>query len=335
MKEEIFYKTLQGEKALCLSCAHYCVIDKECFGRCQMRVNKNGKIYSLNYGKVIMTDIESMEKIGFFHFFPGRFALTITPPGSNWNEPLVKEVSFGSAIKEKNPPEAVLLPRKIIEIAKSYQADFICFKGEPSTYISFLLDTFKEAKNEGIKTLLVSNGYFSKESFENLAKLLDAANIILETLNGKTYKEVFGLKVSKVLENIIKIHKAKIHLEITTLALPKILTKRDFQDIARFIKRELGKETPWHILRTWPETFWKLKRCFVLPSEEVQMACDVGLEEGLYFVYGGNVIGLASEDTYCPKCQKKMIDRTGFLIERKDDHGKCSNCQSSLYIKED
>jgi len=300
-----------------------------------MRINKNGKIYSLNYGKVIQTDIEPMEKVGFFHFFPGRFALTITPPGSNWNEPLIKEVSFASAIKERKFPEAVLLPKKIVALAKSYQADFICFKGEPSTCVSFLLETFREAKNEKVKTLLVSNGYFSKESFEELVKFLDAANIILETLNGKTYKEIFGIKVSKVLENIIKIKRAKIHLEITTLALPKILTKRDFQDIARFIKRELGKETPWHILRTWPETSWKLKRLFIEASEEVQMACDIGLEEGLYFVYGGNVIGLASEDTYCPKCQKKMIDRTGFLIERKDENGKCSNCQASLYIKED
>lgn len=334
MKEEIFYQTLKNEKVVCLECPHYCILGKEEKGRCQMKINKNGKLYSLNFGKVIQADIEPMEKIGFFHFFPGEFSLTITSPGTNWNEPLVKEIPFVSIPKEKTFLEAVLLPEKIISLAKNYQVNFICFRGEPSVNVSFVFETFKEAKKEGIKTLFVSNGYFSKEAFEKLKKVLDAASIILETLNGKIYKEVFGIKVGRILENIIKIKKAKIHLEITTLALPKIQTKKDFQDIARFIKRNLGKETPWHILRTWPETFWKLRRFFTLPSEEVQMACDIGLEEGLYFVYGGNVIGLASEDTYCPKCQKKMIDRTGFLIERKDENGKCSNCQTSLYIKE-
>jgi pyruvate formate lyase activating enzyme len=190
----------------------------------------------------------------------------------------------------------------------------------------------KLAKKRGLRNCWVSNGFISKETLDLIVPYLDAIDIDIKNSSEKFYKEECDGRLKPVLNSLIFLKKKKIWVEVTTLAIPSFINEEVFSQIAKFIKEELGDETPWHISRFFPEVSWKLRHLYSTPIELVEKGCDIGMETGLKYVYGGNVPGLASEDTYCPKCGQKMIDRTGYSVERRDKNGRCSNCGEDLNI---
>jgi len=127
--------------------------------------------------------------------------------------------------------------------------------------------------------------------------------------------------------------KSGVCIEITTLSIPKISdSKETFTKIAKFIKNELGSETPWHISRFSGEISWKLQNLPETSVETIRLAYEIGKKIGLKYVYTGNVPGLPSEDTFCPNCNALTIDRTGYLVKRLDKNGKCQKCNADLNI---
>ncbi len=336
MKEALLYKKLSMKAVQCRACPNYCVIVPGNRGKCGVRENKNGKLYSLVYGRVAAINIDPIEKKPFFHFMPGTESLSVGTVGcnlackacQNW------EISQSPKISKKIEGEA-MLPAKIVETALRYKCPSISFTyTEPTVFVEFALDTMKLAKKKKLKTCWVSNGYMSRETIDLISPHLDAINIDLKGFSDRFYKNYCDATLDPVLESLILLKKRGVWVEITTLALPHIVGETVFNNIADFIVKNLGKETPWHISRFFPEISWKLRHFYSTPIETVQKGCDIGISKGLLYVYGGNVPGLASEDTYCPNCRAKMIDRTGYVVERFDKKGKCSKCGTSLNIVE-
>jgi len=175
---------------------------------------------------------------------------------------------------------------------------------------------------------------------------LDAANIDLKNFSPPTtfqkkvvggkdefYIKYCGGRLQPVLDTLKRLKKKKIWVEITTLVIPTLSdSEKMFSDIAKFIKEELGPETPWHISQFSGAISWKLQHLPDTPVETLEKAWKIGKKTGLKYVYTGNVPGLDSEDTYCPKCGTKMIKRTGYLIQRFDKNGKCSKCGEDLNL---
>jgi pyruvate formate lyase activating enzyme len=127
--------------------------------------------------------------------------------------------------------------------------------------------------------------------------------------------------------------KSGVWLEITTLAIPGLSDSDEtFQQIAWFIKNELGQETPWHISKFSPEISWQLKKTPETPLKTLERAYKIGKESGLKYVYTGNVPGLDSENTFCPKCSTLAIKRIGYSIQRLDMKGKCPKCGENLNL---
>jgi pyruvate formate lyase activating enzyme len=153
----------------------------------------------------------------------------------------------------------------------------------------------------------------------------------LKGFSEKFYTEVCGARLEPVLENLKNIKKRKIWLEITTLLITgKNDSPEELKGMAEFIKNNLGDDTPWHISRFFPAY-----KIIDLPPTEVKIireAVEIGRAAGLKYVYSGNVPGDTFEDTYCPKCKEKVINRVGYLVERFDDRGKCTNCGENLSI---
>jgi len=336
MKEALFYQSLDKKRVRCKACAHYCVIEPGKRGICGTRENKDGKLYSLVYGKVVALHIDPIEKKPFFHFLPGTESLSIATVGCNFSCKSCQNWQISQAPKITGKIEGEeMTPQQIVDLALAYKCPSISYTyTEPSIFLEFALDIMKLAKEKGLKNCWVSNGFFSKETLEAIVPYLDAINIDLKAFSDEIYQKYCGGRLKPVLDSIVFLKKKKVWVEITTLAIPEIIDENVFVQIARFIKKEVGKETPWHITRFFPEISWKLRHYKLTPIELVQKGCDIGMGEGLLFVYGGNVPGLASEDTYCPNCHKKMIDRTGYVIKRFDKNGKCSACGADLYIIE-
>jgi len=337
MREAILYKKLEKDDLVqCQACQHYCALKPGERGKCGVRENKNGKLYSLVYGKIAALNIDPIEKKPFFHFMPRTETFSFGTVGCNFSCKSCQnwELSQSPKITGKIQGDA-MTPEMIIENAIRYQCPSISYTyNEPTVFLEFALETMKLAKKRGLRNLWVSNGFMSKETVDIISPYLDAINIDLKAFSEKDYQEYCGGRLKPVLNNIKTLKQRKIWVEITTLAIPRVINEKVFHQMAKFIKEEVGKETPWHISRFFPEISWRLRHLYATPLDLVQKGCDIGIAEGLLYVYGGNVPGLASEDTYCPKCHQKMIDRTGYIIERKDKNGKCSNCGTDLDIIE-
>ena len=350
MKEAILYKKLadkrvypvksptsrgakQFNRVKCQNCAHYCVIEEGKRGICGVRENINGKLYALNYGKAIACNIDPIEKKPLFHFLPGTQSLSIATVGCNFRCANCQNWDISQGPKPNKPILGEdLSPREIVKIAKENNLPSIAYTyTSPTIFSEYALNTMKLAKEQGIKNIWISNGFWSKELFEMISPFLDAANIDLKGFSDDFYIKYCGGRVQPVLDTLERIKKKKIWLEVTTLVIPTLSDSKEmFENIANFIKNELDAETPWHISQFSGAISWKLQHLPDTPVKTLKMAYEIGKRAGLKYVYTGNVPGLESENTYCPKCGILAIERLGYAIKRFDKNGKCSKCRGEL-----
>ena len=335
MKKVYLYKKLSNQKVQCQNCAHYCIIQDGKRGKCGVKENKDGKLYSLVYGKSCALNIDPIEKKPFFHFMPGSQSLSLATVGCNFRCLNCQNYDISQMPQETGQVSGEdLLPEKIVEIALKNNLPSISYTyTEPAVFSEYSLDTMKLAKKKGLKNNWVSNGFWSKELFDLISPYLDAANIDIKSFSEEFYKKVCGARLQPVLDTLKRLKDKKIWLEITTLVIPTLSDSKEmFRDIAKFIKEELGTETPWHISQFSGAISWKLQHLPETPVETLEMAYRIGKETGLKYVYTGNVPGLPSEDTFCPKCNALVIDRTGYVISRHDKQGKCPKCGENLNL---
>lgn len=333
MKEAYLYKKLKDNKIQCQNCAHYCVISATKRGICAVRENQDGELFALNYGKAIACNIDPIEKKPFFHFLPGSYSLSIATVGCNFACRNCQNWDISQAPKPNKPILGEnLSPEEIVKVALKENLSSISYTyTEPTIFSEYALDTMKLAKQKGIKNNWVSNGFWSKELFDLISPYLDAANIDLKSFEDEFYIKNCQGKLSPVLDTLKRLKSKKIWVEVTTLIMPTLNDQEEnLKNIAQFTKQELGQETPWHVTQFSGAISWQLKHLPDTPIRTLEKAREIGLKAGLKYVYTGNVPGLAGEDTYCPKCQSKVIERTGYTIRRHDQNGKCAKCHQDL-----
>lgn len=340
MKEALLYKQLAHGKVQCNVCNHRCIILPRQRGICGVRENQNGRLYLLVYGKAIACNVDPIEKKPLFHFLPGTQSLSVATVGCNFRCANCQNADISQASKEgyffeaKKIPGTPLSPEDIVNQAIKTQCPSISYTyTEPTIFLEYALDTMRQAKEKGLKNVFVSNGYMSHETVNLLHGFLDAANIDLKTFNNDSYFKNCGAKLEPVLSTLRLMKKLGIWVEITTLVIPDFNdSEEEFKQIAEFIVKDLGKETPWHISRFHPA--YKMMGISSTSIDKIHRACEIGRKSGLKWVYAGNIPGDKNENTYCPSCGEIMIDRLGYEIERFDKDGKCSKCGTSLDIIE-
>jgi len=327
----------QFNRVKCLNCAHYCVISPGKRGICGVRENIDGKLYALNYGKAIAVNIDPIEKKPFFHFLPGSQSLSIATVGCNFTCKNCQNWDISQAPKPDKPVLGDdLLPEEIVKMAKENNLPSISYTyTEPTIFLEYALDTMKLAKKAGIKNTFVSNGFMSEESAKLVIPYLNANNIDIKSFSDEFSRENCGARLQPILDTAKLMKKSGVWVEITTLVIPTLSDSEEmFRSIAKFIHDELGPETPWHISQFSGAISWKLQHLPETPVEILEMAYKIGKQIGLKYVYTGNIPGLPSEDTMCPKCNTLCINRFGYSIKRLDKNGKCPKCDTDLNIIE-
>ncbi len=298
MKQAYLYKKLKDKKVQCQNCAHYCIIENGKRGICGVRENQDGELYTLNYEKIIVLNFDPIEKKPFYHFLPGTYSLSIATVGcnfkckscQNWDISQMPQLTGKIAGQEISPKEIVKIALKnnLLSISYTYT--------EPAIFSEYALETMKLAKKQGIKNCWVSNGFWSKELFDLIFPYLDAANIDLKSFEDDFYIKYCSGRLQPVLDTLKRLKKKKIWTEITTLVIPTLNDKEEnFENIAKFIKNELGLETPWHISQFSGAISWKLKDLPDTPVETLKKAYQIGKENGLKYVHIGNIPGLTTK----------------------------------------
>lgn len=329
MKEALLYEKLEDKKVCCNLCNHHCLIDPDKTGICGVRLNRDGILYTLVYGKVIAENVDPIEKKPLYHFLPGSYSYSIATVGCNFQCSFCQnfEISQYPRLYQGRIPGEDISPNVVVERALATNSKSISYTyTEPTIYFEFALDCAKIASSKGLKNVFVSNGYMTKEALDLIKPYLHGINVDLKAFKEDFYLKICKAKLKPVLENLKYLKKLRIWVEITTLIIPGLNdSESELRDIARFIRDELGPETPWHISRFYPQ-FRMLDKPRT-PVETLERAYEIGKEEGLYFIYVGNVPGHDKENTYCPKCDALLIERYGFsVLQNRLKDGTCSHC---------
>ncbi len=315
MKQARFWVQADDDKVRCFLCAHRCLIAESKTGVCGVRKNEGGVLYSLVWGRSISGNIDPIEKKPLFHFLPGSTSYSIATVGCNFRCAFCQNSDISQYPHETGRIAGEeLLPEAVVASALRNGCRSISYTyTEPTIFLEYALDTAVAARGEGLFNNMITNGYTTPEVIENdLKGAIDAANIDLKAFTEGFYRKLCSARLAPVLDAIEAYHDAGIWIEITTLIIPgENDSDEELRDIASFIK-SISPDIPWHISRYYPR--YRYDHAPVTPVKTIERAREIGLSEGLHFVYSGNVMGHEGENTYCPNCRKLIIARTGFSI---------------------
>jgi len=331
MKEAYLYKKQPKGKVRCLLCSHRCLIADGKRGICCVRENKDGILYSLVYEKLISANVDPIEKKPFFHFLPGSKAFSIATVGCNFRCLHCQNHEISQLPQDKATITGKRVScEEVVAMAQQYNCASISYTyTEPTIFFEYAYDTAKIAHTKGLKNTFVTNGYMTAEALDMIAPYLDGANVDLKSFSEEFYKTVCGAKLKPVLESIQKMHDLGIWVEVTTLIIPTLNdSEEELREIAHFI-HSLSPEIPWHVSAFYP-TYQMLDKPRTSP-EAIRHAREIGLEEGLRYVYTGNIPGEEGENTACHHCNNTLIRRWGYQIaENSITEGKCPHCGTPI-----
>jgi len=324
--EAMLYDKLADKMVKCKLCSHRCTIGDGKIGFCHARQNRGGTLYSLVYGKCCSWAVDPIEKKPFYHFMPGTRSLSFATVGCNFrclhcqNWEISQPASiFGDEVA----------PSELVQLATGNKCQSIAYTyTEPTIFFEYAHDTALLAREEGLANVFVTNGYMTPETINEMG-FVDASRIDLKAFTEKFYKEVCSARLEPVLESIRLLHR-KQHIEIINLVIPEL---NDSDDELRALSKwvaGLDKEIPLHFTAYYPAN--KMTKP-PTPLSTLQRARKIALEEGLSYVYTGNVPGDEGENTYCPKCQTLLIRRAGFGVSENNlENGKCPACGRKINI---
>ena len=322
-REALYYKSLPGKIVQCFLCPSQCVLSSGEWGLCKARENIRGKLYSMVYGKISTAHVDPIEKKPFFHVLPGSTAFSIATTGCNMRCLFCQNWEISQAFP-KDLETQPATPEQVVASAKASGAKIIAFTyNEPVISYEYTLDIAKLAKSQGLKTVIISNGYIEKEPLRELLKYVDAYKVDLKAFNEKFYKKFTGGHLEPILETLKTIRQSGVWLEIVTLLVPgENDSDADLHAMARWIKKNLGDSVPLHFSRYFPQ--YKLKNLPPTSPETIIRARQIAMEEGLKYVYTGNIAFPEGEATYCPGSKEKAIARQGyFIIANNLKNGAC------------
>lgn len=356
MHKARFAETLDDGQVRCTLCPHDCRIADGAHGACGVRINRSGELFTLVYDKIVARHVEPIEKKPLFHFMPGSLSYSIASVGcnlrcafcQNWDisqwpkDHLPRKLEWKTddqppqvlcpqleSIERTMPGESVT-PQQIVDAAIESGASTIAYTyTEPTIFFELAYDTAELARAQGLKNIFVTSGFISEQPLRELANVIDAANVDLKFFNDQSYRRISRVRLQPILDAIRLFHELGVWLEVTTLIIPGVNDSYDqLSHIARFIC-SVSPRIPWHISQFYPA--WKMLDVPRTPLPTLHAARRIGLDAGLRYVYEGNVPGHGTESTYCPNCNKVLIDRYGYLVRsNRIRNGRCPDCGETI-----
>jgi len=324
----------EGDRIRCFACGHRCLIAEGRRGICKVRFVRDGQL-RVPFGYVaggVASD--PVEKKPFFHVYPGSDALTFGMLGCDFHCSYCQNWVTSQALRDEAPgtPIVEVTPEQLVQTAQRSGARLVVSSyNEPLITAEWAVAVFQQAKPAGFACAFVSNGNATPEVLDFLKPWIVAYKIDLKGFDDKRYR-MLGGTLEGVTNGIRMVHERSLWLEVVTLVVPGFNdSETELRDIAKFLA-SVSRDIPWHVTAFHPD--YKMTGPPPTTARQLIRAAEIGVEEGLRFVYAGNLPGRTDEweHTYCPKCREKLIDRCGFLVReyKITADGRCPKCQTAI-----
>jgi pyruvate formate lyase activating enzyme len=326
LHEASWWHAEAGGRVHCYLCPRHCHIHPGQAGFCYIRVNRDGKLYSLGYGSPAALQIDPIEKKPLSHFLPGSKVFSLGTAGCNMGCFFCQNWDISKSRQDQVRSQRVS-PEDVPLLALEHDCESIAFTyNEPTIWGEYVIDICKAAKKHGLKTVMVSNGYITREAFHDIYDHIDAANIDLKAFTEKFYGKITLTHLQPVLDTLQWLkNETSVWFELTNLLIPTLNDgAQEIAELSRWVLQNLGPDVPVHFTAFHPD--FKLQDKPATPPETLHRARKIAMETGLNYVYEGNIFSDGSS-TRCPSCDKLLIRRSWHkVLENNLKNGACPKC---------
>lgn len=289
MKTAKWWQTADNNSVICTLCPRRCTIPEGKTGYCGIRKNEGGSLVSLAYGLPAALQIDPIEKKPLRHFLPGTKTFSVGTFGCNLGcvfcqNSHLSRGSYGRQDFRYIPPE------ELVKLTLQHKCESLTFTyNEPSIWAEYAVDCFRLAKAAGLNTVLVSNGFISREAAEELYPLTDAANIDIKAMSEEFYRTMCNASLQPVLESCIHFKRELgKHLEITNLVIPgKNDSPEQIRALLDWVEQELGLDQVIHFSAYFPA--YKYHESPRTPPGLIRRICAEAFYRGFSRIYAGNI----------------------------------------------
>ncbi len=324
------WAALQGHIVQCRLCPNECIIAPGERGRCRVRENSGGSLYSLVYSRIATAHVDPVEKKPFNHFLPGAMTYSVGTAGcclscrfcQNWQL---------SQSRPEDLDATEILPRDIAARARGAGAPIIAFTyNEPVIQFEYVADASRSARAAGLRPVVVSSGYINPGPCREIMENLDAVKIDLKSFSETFYRDICGGTLRTVLNTLEAIKASGRWLEIVVLIIPGLNDSTgEIRAMSRWVKESLGRDVPMHFTRFHP--MYRLRNIPPTPVRTLERCRETAVAEGVRYAYVGNVPGHRWENTFCHSCGDRVIERAGIFSTRNLlRNGRCPGCGTAI-----
>jgi len=332
-REALLYERRPGSRVQCHVCQWRCVINPGKVGVCRVRQNRDGVLYTLNYGEVSSVAVDPIEKKPLFHFYPGTDVFSVGGWGCNFH--CLHCQNWEIACTDVPSGSRYLSPEEQVRLALQHHCAGIAWTyNEPTMWFEYTLDCAKLARQQGLYTVYVTNGFMTPEALDEIGPWLDCWRVDVKGFNSDVYSRLARISDWRgILDVAVRARRNwDMHVEVVTNLIPGWNDDDEqLNGIAHWIGSELGELTPWHVTRFFP--MHQLRDVDATPMEVILRAVEAGKAAGLKFVYAGNV-GNRGDDTVCYSCGRTAVKRNGYHTTIHELRGSvCTNCGANLNFR--
>jgi pyruvate formate lyase activating enzyme len=322
-----WWQKTDTSKILCTLCPRYCKIGPGQSGFCYIRQNVDGTLVTAGYGHPTGFAVDPIEKKPLNHFLPGTGILSFGTAGCNLGCKFCQNWSMSKAKLDERHALSVS-PAEVVALAQRYGTPSIAYTyNDPVIFGEYVIDISRLAREAGIKSVMVTNGYIDKEARKEVYACVDAANVDLKAFNERFYHKLTFAHLADVLDTLRWLkHETPVWFEITTLLIPAENDSADeLKRMCDWILSNLGDSVPLHFTAFHPD--FKMLDRPPTPASTLRQARSLALAAGIKYCYLGNVLDREGQTTCCPQCKKPLIERDWHSVVKKNmKEDKCGYC---------
>jgi len=327
-----YWHKLEDGRIQCDVCPRNCKLREGQRGLCFVRANANNEIVLTTYGRSSGYCIDPIEKKPLNHFLPGTPVLSFGTAGCNLACKFCQNWDISKS-RDLDTLADSAMPATIARAARKLKCNSVAFTyNDPVIFMEYGIDVAKACHEHGINAVAVTAGYMNEKPREEFYKYMDAANVDLKAFTERFYHKITGSHLKNVLETLCYLkNETDVWFEITNLVIPdENDSEKEFEEMTQWIMENLGPDIPLHFTAFHPD--WKMLDKPRTPPQSLIKAREIGLKNGLHYVYTGNIHDTLGGSTFCPGCGRRVITRDWYMTldYQVSDDGHCKFCNTKI-----